>query len=95
MSIHSHSSLPSTPTEPDPEPDMVETEPKLIPLMEVRVYSLLCLSWAKGHQSIVSPPPPVIQNQHSNMHVSINLLFGVSTVLKENAIFACIHVCVC
>lgn len=35
-SVHSlYCSLPSTPTEPDPEPDMVETEPKLIPLMEV------------------------------------------------------------
>ena len=33
--IYSHCSLPSTPTEPDPEPDVTETEPKLIPLMEV------------------------------------------------------------
>ena len=31
-------SLPSTPTEPDPEQDTTETEPKLIPLMEVSMH---------------------------------------------------------
>lgn len=33
------SSVQPSPVEPDPEPDLMESEPKLIPLLEVHMYS--------------------------------------------------------